>query len=123
MKYKVHVTYNTDNYSSNQYYRNWADCRTFLLTLADKNDILIRDIADSLLQVGAYIHHNKWYTLKVTCKNDVTIGEAIEAIENYSCNFHNGCNECPLHMKFDDVSVCLSIEARDIANKLRRNEK
>ena len=58
---------------------DWADCRNFLMTLTDNNGILIRDIAESLLQVGAYIHHNKWYTLRVTCEKNVTIGEALKA--------------------------------------------
>ena len=55
-------------------FRNWFECRSFLLLLADNNRILIRDIAESLLQIGMYEHHNKWYTLSVKCEPDITSG-------------------------------------------------
>ena len=97
-------------------FSNWFECRSFLLLLADNNRILIRDIAESLLQIGVYEHSNKWYNLRVTCEHDITIGEALKTIANYDCNFIM-CNDCPLNR---DDSPCLSILAKDAIDKISK---
>lgn len=99
---------------------DWSECRNFLLVLTDNNGILIRDIAESLLQIGKYEHHNKWYTLIVTCEHDITIGEALKTIAEYDCISRKSlmkCKECPLNM---DGSYCLSILANDVMNKISK---
>ena len=98
-------------------FSDWSECRNFLLVLTDNNGILIRDIAESLLQVGVYEHCNKWHTLKVTCEHDITIGEALKTIAEYDCASNNPitCKYCPL---FSDEGPCLSILAREAMNKI-----
>ena len=103
----------TDNVFS-----NWFACRSFLLLLTDNNGILIRDISESLLQIGAYEHCNKWYTLRVTCEPDITIGEALRTIAEYDCISQKSptmCKDCPLYRK---NFACLSIQAMDAVEKL-----
>lgn len=80
MKFNVVVDYISCDYKTEQHFDSWASCRGFLLVLTDCNKILIRDIAESLLNVGVYEHRDKWYALKVACKHDVTIGEALHVI-------------------------------------------
>ena len=101
-------------------FNDWDDCRNFLLVLTDNNGILIRDISESLLQAGVYEHCNKWYTLKVTCEHDITIGEALKTIANYDCTSSKNrimCNDCPLNR---DDSLCLSILAKDAIDKISK---
>ena len=102
----------TDNVFS-----NWFECRNFLLVLTDNNGVLIRDIAESLLETCVYIHHNKWYTLKVTCKNEISIGEALKVLGNYDCASNNPitCKYCSL---FNDEGPCLSILAKEAIDKI-----
>ena len=103
----------TDNVFS-----NWFECRSFLLLLTDNSRILIRDIAESLLQIGMYKHHNEWYTLSVNCEPDITIGEALKTIAEYDCISSKNrimCNDCLLNR---DDSPCLSILAKDAIEKL-----
>ena len=98
----------------------WNDCRNFLLVLTDNNGILIRDIAESLLQIGVYEHCNKWYTLKVTCEHDITIGEALRTIAEYDCISSKNCimcNDCQLNR---DDGPCLSILAKDVIDKISK---
>ena len=105
----------TDNVFS-----NWFECRSFLLLLADNNSILIRDIAESLLQIGMYKHYNKWYTLSVKCEPDITIGEALKTIAEYDCTSNKSfikCKDCPLNR---DDSSCLSILAMDAMNNISK---
>ena len=112
-EHKGHMV--TDNVFS-----DWLECRNFLLVLTDNNGILIRDIAESLLQIGAYEHCNKWYTLRVTREHDVTIGEALRAIAEYDCISKKNpvvCKDCPLYI---DDSDCLSILANDVMNKISK---
>nr|DAH52655.1 MAG TPA: protein of unknown function (DUF1998) [Caudoviricetes sp.] len=107
-------------------FNDWNDCRNFLLVLTDNNGILIRDIAESLLQSNVYVHRNKWYTLKVTCENEVSIGEAIKVLGNYECNCKEGCNNCPFSMDIHDIFICIPLFARQLEYKLQsektRNE-
>ena len=98
-------------------FSNWFECRSFLLLLADNNRILIRDIAESLLQIGVYKHCNKWYTLSVKSESDITIGEALKTIAEYDCISSKNCNDCPLNR---DDSPCLSILARDAIDKISK---
>ena len=101
-------------------FSNWLECRNFLLVLTDNNGILIRDIAESLLQIGMYKHHNKWYTLTVKCEPDITIGEALKTIARYDCISRKSlmkCKECPLNT---DDGYCLSILANDVMNKISK---
>lgn len=100
-------------------FSDWSECRSFLLVLTDNNGILIRDIAESILQIGVYEHCNKWYTLRVTCEHDITIGEALKTIAEYDCTSHKSlikCKDCPLNR--DDS--CLSILAMDAMNKISK---
>ena len=60
-------------------FSNWFECRGFLLLLTDNDRILIRDIAESILQIGIYKHHNKWYNLIVKCEPDITVLSEKEA--------------------------------------------
>ena len=104
--------------STDNVFNDWSECRSFLLILTDNNGILIRDIAESLLKIGAYEHCNKWYTLKVTCEHDITIGEALKTIVKYDCNSRKNlimCKDCPLNM---DEHPCLSILAREAMDKI-----
>ena len=99
-------------------FNNWFECRNFLLVLTDNDRILIRDIAESILQIGAYEHCNKWYTFRVTCEHDITIGEALKTIAEYDCNSRKSptmCNNCPLYMH---KHPCLSILAMDAMDKI-----
>ena len=99
-------------------FSNWFECRSFLLILTDNDRVLIRDIVESILQIGTYEHHNKWYTLRVTCEPDITIGEALKTIAEYDCTSHKSfikCKDCPLNR--GDGS-CLSILAMDAMNKI-----
>lgn len=106
--------------STDHVFNDWNDCRNFLLVLTDNNGILIRDIAESLLQIGVYEHSNKWYTLRVTCEHDITIGEAAKVLSEYRCSFTDKCDECPLHAS----AGCLSLELSVVVDRLsRRNEK
>ena len=101
-------------------FSNWFECRSFLLLLTDNNRILIRDIAESLLQIGVYEHCNKWYTLRVTCEPDITIGEALKTIAEYDCFSHKSsimCKDCPLN---NNDGYCLSILATDAMNKISK---
>ena len=106
------VTYNV--------FSNWFECRNFLLLLADNNRILIRDITESLLQIGVYEHCNEWYTLKVTCVHDITIGEALKTIAEYDCVSNNPitCKYCSL---FRDEGSCLAILAKNAMDKISKN--
>ena len=112
MRFEVKTEYkgglNTDNV-----FNDWYDCRNFLLVLTDNNGILIRDIAESLLQIGMYEHHNKWYTLKVTCEHDITIGEALKTIAEYHCVPE--CKNCTLYR---EGVGCLSLQAKGVIEKL-----
>ena len=116
MKFEV-KTEHKGGLSTDNVFNDWSECRNFLLVLTDNNGILIRDIAESLLQIGMYEHHNKWYTLKVTCEHDITIGEALKTIAEYDCASNNPitCKYCPL---FSDEGPCLSILAREAMNKI-----
>ena len=119
MRFKVKTEHKGDLNTDNVF-NDWYDCRNFLLVLTDNNGILIRDIAESLLQIGMYEHHNKWYTLEVTCEHDITIGEALKTIAEYDCTSHKSlikCKDCPLNR--DDGS-CLSILAMDAMNKISK---
>ena len=66
MTFDVKIEHKGDMITDNVF-SDWSECRNFLLVLTDNNGILIRDIAESLLQIGVYEHHNKWYDLRVTC--------------------------------------------------------
>ena len=101
---------NTDHVFS-----DWSECRNFLLVLTDNNGILIRDIAESLLQIGMYEHHDKWYTLRVTCEHDITIGKALKTIAEYGCISIENCKHCSM---YSDEGHCLSILAREAMNKI-----
>lgn len=99
-------------------FSNWFECRSFLLHLTD-NRILIRDITESLLQIGVYEHYNKWYTLSVKCELDITIGEALKIIAEYDCISNKditSCNHCSLYL-----GPCLSILARSAMDKISKN--
>ena len=101
-------------------FSNWFECRSFLLLLTDNDRILIRDIAESILQIGMYRHHNKWYDLIVKCKTDITIGEALKTIAEYDCISSKNCimcKDCPLNR---DDSPCLSILAKDAIDKISK---
>ena len=98
-------------------FRNWFECRSFLLLLADNNRILIRDIAESILQIGVYEHSNKWYKLRVTCEPDITIGEALKTIAEYGCTSIQNCKHCSL---YSDEGPCLSILAQDAMDKISK---
>ena len=117
MKFNVNVKYKGDLNTDNCF-NDWADCRNFLLALTDNNGVLIRDIAESLLQACVYIHHNKWYTLKVTCENDITIGEALHVLGSYKCNCKEGCNNCLFSMDIYDIPICIPLFARQLEYKL-----
>ena len=91
-----------------------------MLVLTDNNGILIRDIAESILQVGVYKQCNKWYTLRVTCEHDITIGEALKTIAEYDCVSSKNCimcNDCTLNR---DDSPCLSMLAKDAIDKISK---
>ena len=100
-------------------FSSWSECRNFLLVLTDNNGILIRDIAESLLQIGIYEHCNKWYTLRVTCEHYITIGEALKTIAEYDCtskeNLVTTCDKCTLYL---DEHPCLSILAKEVMDKI-----
>ena len=104
---------NTDNV-----FNDWSECRNFLLVLTDNNGILIRDIAESLLQIGVYEHHNKWYTLIVKCEHDITIGEALKTIAEYNCTSNKNPIACEYCSLFNDEGPCLAILAKDAMNKI-----
>ena len=116
MRFKV-KTEHKGNMETNHVFRDWSECRNFLLVLTDNNGILIRDIAESLLQIGVYKHHNKWYDLIVKCEPDITIGEALKTIAEYDCASNNliTCKYCSL---FSDKGPCLSILARGAMDKI-----
>lgn len=117
MKFEVKTEHKGDMVTYNVFC-DWSECRNFLLVLTDNNGILIRDIAESLLQVGVYEHCNKWYTLRVTCNHDITIGEALKTVAEYDCISRKSlmkCKECPLNR---EDGMCLSIQARDAVEKL-----
>ena len=115
MRFKVKTEHKGDLNTDNVF-NDWYDCRNFLLVLTDNNGILIRDIAESLLQIGMYEHHNKWYTLKVTCEHDITIGEALKTIAEYDCISHKNpimCDKCPLYLNEHPCLAILAKEAMD----------
>ena len=118
MRFKVKTEHKggvvTDNVFS-----DWSECRNFLLVLTDNNGILIRDIAESLLEIGIYEHCNKWYTLKVTCEHDITIGEALKTIAEYGCASIKNCKHCSL---YSDEGFCLSILAKNAMDKIPKTE-
>ena len=117
MRFEVKTEHKGDMVTDNVF-SDWSECRNFLLVLTDNNGILIRDIAESLLQIGVYEHCNKWYTLKVTCKPNISIGEALRTIAEYDCNSRKSptmCNNCPLYMH---KHPCLSILAMDAMGKI-----
>ena len=117
MRFEVKTEHKGD-LSTHNVFNDWSECRNFLLVLTDNNGILIRDIAESLLQVGVYEQCNNWYTLRVTCEHDITIGEALRTIAEYDCiSIKNStmCEDCPLYRK---DGVCLSIQAADAVGKL-----
>ena len=119
MRFEV-KTEHKGGFNTDHVFNDWNDCRNFLLVLTDNNGILIRDIAESILQVGVYEKCNKWYTLKVTCEHDITIGEALKTIKEYDCISSRNCimcNDCPLNM---DDSPCLSILAKDAIDKISK---
>ena len=127
MRFEV-KTEHKGGFNTDHVFNDWCDCRNFLLVLTDNNGILIRDIAESLLQVGVYEKCNNWYTLKVTCEHDITIGEALKTIAEYDCISSKNCNEyisskncndCPLNMD-DSDSPCLSILANDAIDKISK---
>lgn len=104
--------------STDNVFNDWYDCRNFLLVLTDNNGILIRDIAESLLQIGVYEHSNKWYKLRVTCESDITIGEALKTIIEYDCSSKENpimCDKCPLYL---GEHPCLSILAMEAMDKI-----
>ena len=112
MKFEVKTEHKGGTVTDNVF-SNWFECRSFLLLLTDNNRILIRDIAESILQIGVYEHSNKWYKLRVTCESDITIGEALKTIAEYDCISSKNCimcNDCPLNR---NDSPCLSILAKD----------
>lgn len=111
MRFKV-KTEDKGGFSTDNVFNDWDDCRDFLLVLTDNNGILIRDIAESLLQIGVYEHSNKWYNLRVTCEHDITIGEAFKTIAEYDCYSKEDsrmCDKCPLYV---DGHPCLSVLAK-----------
>ena len=112
MRFKV-KTEHKGGMVTDHVFSDWSECRNFLLVLTDNNGILIRDIAESILQIGAYEHCNKWYTLRVTCEHDITIGEALRTIAEYHCIPE--CKNCTLYR---EGGVCLSIQAMDSVEKL-----
>ena len=117
MRFKVKTEHKGDMVRDNVF-SDWSECRNFLLVLTDNNGILIRDIAESLLQIGVYEHSNEWYNLRVTCEHDITIGEALKTIAEYDCMSSKNCimcNDCPLNR---DDSPCLSILAKDAIDKI-----
>ena len=118
MKFEVKTEHKGDMVTDNVF-SDWSEWRNILLVLTDNNGILIRDIAESLLQIGIYEHHNKWYTLRVTCEHDTTIGEALKTIAEYDCASNNPitCKYCPL---FREDGYCLSILANDAMNKISK---
>lgn len=112
MRFEVKTEHN-GSLSTDNVFNDWLECRNFLLVLTDNNGILIRDIAESLLQIGVYEHCNEWYTLRVTCKHDITIGEALKTIAEYDCTSRKNimeCKKCPL---FRQDTECLSIQAME----------
>ena len=116
MRFEV-KTEHKGNLNTDNVLNDWYDCRNFILVLTDNNGILVRDIAESLLQIGIYKHCNKWYTLRVTCEHDITIGEALKTIAEYDCISHKSpimCKDCPLN---SDDGPCLSILAREAMDK------
>lgn len=119
MRFEV-KTEHKGNLSTHNVFNDWSECRNFLLVLTDNNGILIRDIAESLLQVGVYEQCNKWFTLRVTCEHDITIGEALKTIAEYDCISSKNCimcNDCLLNR---DDSPCLSILAKDAIDKIKK---
>lgn len=118
MRFEV-KTEHKNGFNTDHVFNDWSDCRNFLLVLTDNNGILIRDIAESLLQIGKYQHYNKWYTLSVTCEHDITIGEALKAIAEYDCTSIENCKHCSLH---SDECPCLSILAREAMDKISKTE-
>ena len=112
MRFKV-KTEHKNGFNTENVFNDWSDCRSFLLVLTDNNGILIRDIAESLLQIGIYEHCNKWYTLRVTCEHDITIGEALKTIAEYDCTSRKNimeCKKCPLSRHDTE---CLSVQAME----------
>ena len=65
MRFEV-KTEHKNGFNTDHVFNDWSDCRNFLLVLTDNDGILIRDIAESLLQIGVYEHWYDWYTLRVT---------------------------------------------------------
>ena len=117
MRFEVKTEHKGDIVTDNVF-SDWSECRNFLLVLTDNNGILIRDIAESLLQIGVYEHCNKWYTLRVTCEHDITIGEALKTIAVYDCTSQKNpvmCNKCPLYL---DEHPCLAILAKEVMDKI-----
>lgn len=117
MKFEVKLE-NKGDMVSDHVFCDWSECRNFLLVLTD-NRVLIRDIAESLLQVGVYEHCNKWYTLRVTCEHDVTIGEALKTVAEYGCTYIENCKHCSM---YSDEGSCLSILAKEAMDKISKTE-
>ena len=120
MRFEV-KTEHKGGFNTDHVFNDWKDTRNFLLVLTDNNGILIRHIAESILQVGVYEQCNKWYALRVTCEHDITIGEALKTIAEYDCISSKNCtmcNDCALNR--DDGS-CLSILAKDAIDKISKN--
>lgn len=119
MKFEVKTEHKGHMVTDNVFY-DWSECRNFLLVLTDSNGILIRDIAESLLQIGVYEHSNKWYNLRVTCERYITIGEALRTIAEYDCISRKNptvCKDCPLYR---EDGMCLSIQAKDAIDKISK---
>lgn len=117
MRFEVKTEHKGDIVTDNVFI-DWSECRNFLLVLTDNNGILIRDIAESLLQNGMYEHCNNWYTLRVTCEHDITIGEALKTIVEYDCFSKESsrmCDKCPLYL---DEHPCLSVLAKVAMEKI-----
>ena len=119
MRFEV-KTKHKGGFNTHLVFNDWNDCRNFLLVLTDNNGILIRDIAESILQVGVYEQCNKWYTLRVTCEHDITIGEALKTIAEYGCisdEDFTSCSHCSL---YSDSGPCLSILAKNAMDKISK---
>ena len=114
MRFKVKIEHK-GGMLTDHIFNDWSECRNFLLVLTDSNGILIRDIAESLLQIGTYQHYNKWYTLIVKCESNITIGEALKTITEYGCTSIKNCKHCLL---YSDEGPCLSILAREAMDKI-----
>lgn len=119
MRFKVKTEHKGGMVTDNVF-NDWNDCRNFLLVLADGNRILIRDITESLLQIGMYEHHNKWYNLIVKCEHDITIGEALKTIAEYDCVTNDDLADCKYCSLYNGDGPCLSILAENAMNNISK---